>query len=121
VPLTLDQAVMISQRIWRNATSLPRERRLVNLRRARQLVELAEGRERIARRNSTIIYARVAVSAKGIASTLADIEAMLQIWKARSQQAQADPDYLGKLDFALALLDESRSMPDFLAKLKERL
>jgi hypothetical protein len=50
VPLTLDQAVMISQRIWRNAPSLPRERRLVNLRRARQLVELAEGRERIARK-----------------------------------------------------------------------
>jgi hypothetical protein len=120
MPLTLHQAVIISQRIWRNAPSLPdRATRLRNLRRARQLVELAEGRERIARRNSAMIYNRVAVSSKGIASSLADMEVVLQMWKERSQQT--DPDYLTKLDLTLALLDESRSMPDFLAKLKERL
>ena len=68
-----------------------------------------------------MIYRRAVVYSKGLTSPLEEMEAVLQVWRERSEQAQADPDYLGKLDLALALLDESRSMPEFLAKLKERL
>jgi len=122
--LTVAQAEQVARVIWKRAPGiLDRAKPVKALRRARLLVQLAQGREWRAREtgeNGAMIY-RLAVIASGkLAPSLPDMEEVLHMWRERTLQRN-DRDHLANLNVALALLDESRSMPEFLAKLKERL
>jgi hypothetical protein len=48
-----------------------------------------------------------------------EMEAVLEMWQHRSHQDGADMLYMAKLNLAARLLHESKSMPDYLARLAQ--